>query len=317
MKVRFTSIYSSYIKELISLKRGLGYKYITEEQLLLLFDKFVINKAETVVGITKELASEWCTRRENESESYCYHRCSILKTLSIFLCKQGIYSHIPLLPIYKNNFTPHIFTHSEISKIFEACDNFESGNNDLRSSVFSVPAIIRMLYSTGMRIGEVIALRNVDVNLNDNFCILRDTKNGTERLISFSDSLSIVLRQYVQYRSRLPIELSANTTFFVTIIGKPCLRDCIHEMFMRILRLSGIPKGKIRLHDLRHTFAVHSLASMAEQGIDMYANLPILMTYLGHKSLSSTNNYIRLTQEIYPELSQKIDMVCFNVYPKK
>lgn len=69
-------------------------------------------------------------------------------------------------------------------------------------------------------------------------------------------------------------------------------------------------------HDLRHTFAVHSLAKMAEEGMDLYCSLPILSTYLGHQSLRATNNYVRLTSEMYPELIRKIDIIGFDIFPK-
>ena len=49
---------------------------------------------------------------------------------------------------------------------------------------------------------------------------------------------------------------------------------------------------------------------------DLYCALPILSTYLGHKSYQATNNYVRLTEDIYPNLLEKVDAICFNVFPK-
>jgi len=70
------------------------------------------------------------------------------------------------------------------------------------------------------------------------------------------------------------------------------------------------------VHDLRHSFAVHSLATMAEAGMDLYCSLPVLSTYLGHQSLKATNSYVRLTADMYPGLIRKIDLICFDVFPK-
>jgi integrase len=56
------------------------------------------------------------------------------------------------------------------------------------------------------------------------------------------------------------------------------------------------------VHDLRHTFAVHSLVKMAKSGLDLYYSLPLLSTFLGHRSLSATDQYVRLTAEMYPDL---------------
>jgi integrase/recombinase XerD len=316
MSKHFYSVYATYMKELVELKRSLGFKYISGEFVLSVLDKFSTERNERAEGITKELSDAWCRKRNNESDSYHYKRCFILHSLSSFLCKKGIRSYIPPLPPVKNTFIPYIFPKKEIEEIFSACDNLQSGNNDLRSTVFIIPALIRTLYGTGIRISEALSLINRDVNLQDNYIILRDTKNGTDRLIPFSISLSEVLKEYVSYRNKLPIRTSQQTPFFVTLRGSFCDRDVIYRRFCKVLMLANIPKDRVRLHDLRHTFAVHSLARMAEAGMDLYCSLPVLSTYLGHQSWRATNSYVRLTADMYPELITKIDLICFNVFPK-
>lgn len=316
MNKNFYGTYASYMRELVELKRSLGFKYISGEFVLSVLDKFSIERNETTAGITKELSDAWCRKRNNESDSYHYKRCFILHSLSSFLCKKGIRSYVPLLPPVKNTFIPYIFSKKEIEEIFSACDNLQSGNNDLRSTVFIMPALIRTLYGTGIRISEALTLINRDVNLQDNYFVLRDTKNGTDRLVPFSISLSEVLKEYVSYRDKLPIKISGETPFFVTLRGSFCDRDAIYRRFCKLLMLANIPKEGVRLHDLRHSFAVHALATMAEAGIDLYCSLPVLSTYLGHQSLRATNSYVRLTADMYPELIKKINLICFNVFPK-
>ena len=55
---------------------------------------------------------------------------------------------------------------------------------------------------------------------------------------------------------------------------------------------------------------------MADAGIDLYASLHILSTYLGHQSLESTNHYVRLTANMYPDLIKDVDVICLDVFPK-
>lgn len=100
----------------------------------------------------------------------------IVEFFFFFSFKRGIPSYIIKLPILRNNFVPYIFTHEEIAKLFWACDNYQSGNNDLRSSIIVMPALMRTLYATGMRISEAVSLNNKDINLKEDYCILRDTK---------------------------------------------------------------------------------------------------------------------------------------------
>ena len=63
----------------------------------------------------------------------------------------------------------------------------------------------------------------------------------------------------------------------------------------------------VRLHDLRHTACVHALMKMVRSGKDPYCCLPILSVFMGHKSPSSTEYYLRLTEEMYPEII-KLDL---------
>jgi integrase len=180
--------------------------------------------------------------------------------------------------------------------------------------------MLRLLYGTGLRIGEAVALRNKDVNLIDNFLIIRDSKNGMQRMIPISESLSAVCRDYVHHRESLPLLKSEDDYFFVSLNGSACSTDAIYRRFQDILKIAGIPfvgnHHGPRLHDLRHTFAVTSLAEMAESGVDLYSTLPILSTYLGHQSFSSTNSYVRLTAAMYPGLLNDINRVCLNVFPE-
>ena len=90
------------IREFVSLKRSMGFKYIGGEFVLTLFDRFTIERNETAIGITKELSDAWCKERDNESNSYHYRRCYILGAFSSFLNKKGIrlYTKNPVIEKY-------------------------------------------------------------------------------------------------------------------------------------------------------------------------------------------------------------------------
>ena len=71
----------------------------------------------------------------------------------------------------------------------------------------------------------------------------------------------------------------------------------------------------MRFHDLRHTFAVHSLMKQVRSGRDIYCILPILSVFMGHKTLAGTEHYVRLTSEMFPELNIQIGEVSSYVFP--
>ena len=70
------------------------------------------------------------------------------------------------------------------------------------------------------------------------------------------------------------------------------------------------------MHDLRHTFAVHSLQNAVKRGIDPYAYLPMLSVYLGHKTVNATERYLRLTAEAYPDFTKDIERIMNKIIPE-
>lgn len=317
MNKPFWGIYASQLRDFITLKRQMGFKYMTEETILSIFDRFTIEHGESVMGITKELADGWYNFGPNSSDSYRYHKAVCLNQFSSYLCEIGIRSYIRRLPAFNSSFTPYIFSTRQIKALFTGCDALRTMRRDINSVVVILPALVRLLYSTGLRISEALALQDSDVNLEDDYLVVRDSKNGKQRMIPISRSVSLVCSEYRKYKDRLPLGLTRDPNFFVSLCGKACKRDSIHKWFHKALRAAGIPSCDHgpRVHDLRHTFSVHTLAMMAESGSDLYCSLPILSSYLGHECLESTNQYVRLTSEMYPGLLKEVDMVCLDVFP--
>lgn len=319
-KYNYLGIYAPYIEQLITLKQKLGYKYNTPSEILLRFDRFTRERDETSVGITRELSDAWSKRLGSESDKYRQAKINVLIQLSSLLNELGINSYIPVqLRIPEKSFIPYIYTHNEVNAIFKSCDEIRISRKLMNAYIIILPSLFRMLYATGIRINEALSLQDEDLNLENNYLVIRDSKNGKERLISISESLSSVCKEYVKYRDRMPIQRT-NTYFFISLNGSKCKSGVVYEWFRKILCGAGISyKGDHqgpRIHDLRHTFAVHSLATMAENGIDLYCALPYLSTYLGHQSIRATNGYVRLTAEMYPGLLKDVDRVCLNVFPK-
>ncbi|MCF6347342.1 MAG: tyrosine-type recombinase/integrase [Flavobacteriaceae bacterium] len=315
MNKLYNSIYGHYIGQFIDLKRKLGFKYVTGEFILSQIDTLATQSEETTSGITKEFTRLWSERRPNESEFYRYTRIRHLAQFSSYLCDLGIPSYVPRLPRFpKNTFIPYIYSQKEICLLFKVCDELRIGSVNKNSCMICMPALIRLLYCTGIRMGEAIALKNEDVHLNEGYLLVRDSKNGKQRIIPISQSLVSVCQEYLEYRNLLPSRKTSSDYFFVKVNGHKCGQG-VRKWFKKCLDKAGI-SNTARLHDLRHTFAVTSLAQMAESGIDLYVSLPILSNYLGHQSIGATDHYVRLTSNMYPNLINDMDVVCLDVFPK-
>lgn len=315
---KYRGIYAPYLMQYIKFKRSLGYKFCAEYTFLL-FDRFTVNEGVTVVGLTKDQADKWGQIRPNESSQTRYHRVALVCQFSVFLNGLGITSYIPRLPKKNSTFTPYIFSTAEIKSFFVSCDRILTGCKQFDTCVSIIPTLFRLLYGTGIRLCEALSLRNKDIHLDNNYLIIKESKNGRDRIIPLSESLSDVCKEYSEFRNRY----FANTNydyFFITHKGSHCPRKTAYNWFRRILQGAGISHGGRglgpRLHDLRHTFSVHSLAAMAESGLDLYYSLPILSTYLGHQSLEATDHYVRLTSEMYPNLLHDVNGICKYVFPE-
>jgi len=318
----FWSVFAPHINDFISLKRSLGYKYIEEERTLYRFDRFILDQGYTILGLTKEISGKWADRRHNEAELTIYSKVKVVKQLAEYLRDQGIKTYVPKLPKYPGStFIPYIYSHEEINAIFRACDSLRMKCRNAYSCLLIMPCLLRLLYGTGIRISEALSLKNRDVNISGRCLTLKDTKNGKDRLVPMSDSLVVVCKDYLEQRNKLPVGAlrRENGLFFVSLNGGVCKQGAVHRWFRKVLVLAEIPftgnrKGP-RIHDIRHTFACHSFLKLSDEGMDLYCSWPYLSTYLGHQSLESTEQYIRLTSQMYPDLLKDTDGLYVDILP--
>jgi len=306
------------------MKQALGFTTLRTEWIFLEFDKFFIDANITQLGITKEQIDRWRATRINDAPSTIYTKYSILSQFCKFMSKIGYDSYVPRMPVNKsqNNFTPYIFSQQQMATIFNTSDNLRLYDGHMSTIQFIIPAIIRLLYGTGMRISEALSLRNKDVDVERKIILIKKSKNKKERLSPLSDTLAVVLKQYTHYRDQMPVPYinDKNSFFFVSPNGTYCRSGSVYTWFRKVLSKSGIPhqgdhRGP-RVHDLRHTFAVHSLVKMAKSRLNLYYALPLLSTFLGHKSLGATEQYVRLTAEMYPELLKAQKDIGTYIFPK-
>ena len=82
----YYSIYGPLIKQFIDDKRTFGYKYAMVEQECARFDRFAYDNDEKVIGISKDLAIQWCAKKPNESVKTRRNRVQIIRVFSAYLC---------------------------------------------------------------------------------------------------------------------------------------------------------------------------------------------------------------------------------------
>ena len=202
----------------------------------------------------------------------------------------------------RSGFVPYVFTRDEVERIFAACDGTSGkGARGERCRLF-YQALFRLLYSTGMRLGESLALSVADVDLEADVTTVLDGKGGVSRLVPFHPSLHPWLERWDAYRSGH----GGGDHFFESPCGGPISQPSVYERFTKvILPAAGIVPAegqRINVHSMRHTFACHALDAMARAGRDTRAALPYLSAYMGHKDIKSTEIYLRLTEDRFGEI---------------
>ena len=169
-----------------------------------------------------------------------------------------------------------------------------------------------LLYGAGLRIGEAVRLTCGDVDLLDATLTVRCTKFYKTRLVALSSHLSRVLTDYDANRREAGHVRHDAAPFFGYKNGDSVTRHTIEETFWRLRQHVGIgpKKGRYqpRLHDLRHTFAVHRLIAWYRSGADVQRLLPGLSTHLGHVDLASTQRYLTMTPELLVEASLRFEL---------
>jgi integrase len=182
---------------------------------------------------------------------------------------------------------------------------------------YVIPVVFRVIYGCGLRANEALSLKCGDVHLDEKYIVIREAKNGCDRMLPISGSLAAVCNLYQQRYLR---GFSSGNYFFPQRNKSRYAADTLYRWFRKIIWKAGISHGGKglgpRVHDLRHSFSVHSLEAMSRSGLDLYYSLPILSKYLGHRSLEATDAYVRLTFEMYPELVRQVDNLCSYVFPE-
>jgi integrase/recombinase XerD len=147
-------------------------------------------------------------------------------------------------------------------------------------------AMLEVLYGSGLRVSELIALKPKDVNLDEGFLLCRG-KGGKERIVPLGRSACRAVQRYVD-EARPLFEKDASEFLFLTRRGGPFTRQGFWKLLKGHARAAGIP-SKISPHVLRHSFATHLL----ERGADLRS----VQLMLGHSQITTTQIYTHVSRE--------------------
>jgi integrase len=165
--------------------------------------------------------------------------------------------------------------------------------------------LIGLLYSTGLRISEALALNAGDVDVEQATLFVRRGKFRKQRLVPMSPSTLQAMREWLERRAPY---VGGEAAAPVLVVGwnKRLNRDQAASIFRRLRTHCGLDgEPPPRLHDLRHNYACHRLALWREAQENVDALLPILANAMGHVDFFSTQLYIHIDAAALQQASAK------------
>jgi integrase len=171
-------------------------------------------------------------------------------------------------------------------------------------------ALILLIYGAALRPSEALSLRISDVDLSGAILTIRDSKFFKSRLVPIGPNTVRVFAECARRHdsaSRKP-----DDPFFVGRNAKQIPLHKFERAFQQIrihagLHRDGGPRCQPRLHDLRHTSAVHRLTSWYREGKDVQKLLPQLSVYMGHRLLTATQAYLSMTPNLLHQANLRFE----------
>ncbi len=314
----FDGPFKKYCSLYVEYKRNLGYKFGESSLYQLRYmDDFFKKYDMSSLKLDKKMVEEYVSKRGNESLKTQHMRMSLIRQFALFMNNHdfGFYVHPKeLIPIPKT-FSPYIFTREEINSIIKVVDNLEYYPASKHYHLI-YPMLFRMLYGCGLRINEALSLKKVDVDLENGILTIKQAKNNTSRLVPMSASLTNYCRKYAL---NMDFDMQSDGYFYPSRDNGKYNNTPVYVKFKHFMKKAGIfTDNEVgpRVHDIRHTFAVHALEKMVNDGQDLYYSLPILCAYLGHRDIESTEKYLRLTEEAYGQVTGPVTPLYNGVFPE-
>lgn len=307
-----TDVVDNYLAK----QRSLGMRFESAEVLLRRFCRVMGNSE--IGEITPESVAAFLQGSGSLSATWIL-RYRVLSGFYRFAVSRGHAASSPLpatIPKLPPQQTPYVYSTEELRRLLDATSILNVGHSP------QVPAIYRtlllLLYGSGMRIGEALRLVLHDVDLTEQIITVRDTKFFKTRLVPIGPKLNCELAAHIERRRLLPLPRGEESPFFTTRDGRPWHYVRVISWFQHVRRAAGIscPVDELRpprLHDIRHTAAVHRVIAWYRSGRDVQRLLPQLATYLGHIDIRSTQRYLHMTPDLLDAASQRFAQYAMGV----
>ena len=261
-----------------------GFSERTEMAYLSTAEKFIkyCNKSPEKITIDEINRFQYYLKNQT-NYSWAYFNqyvCSIRFLYNVTLKRNWMIEHIPFHK--KSKYLPDVLSKEEIGKMYKEIINLRD------------KAIFLTLYSTGVRISELLNIRIKNINRNRMQIFIKEGKGMKDRYVNMSHKLLIILEKYW-----LSQKVKSYKYLFPGMkIDKSISARVVQKMISDLGNKTGILK-RVYPHLLRHSYATHLL----ESGVDIRR----IQVLLGHSSLRTTSKYLHIAQNYLQSVESPIE----------
>ena len=320
MKYVFSSGFAPEMNEYLNLLASAGRYTAKIQSSLTNLDKYLTTTLNHDRFLPADIISKWLIRMDVSKRTKAGY-LSHIQGFAKHLKSLGFNAECPESPKLDSDYVPYIFSNDELERIFAAADDFRNSKLVTRSAIL-FPFLLRILSGCGLRLGEGLALRWKDVNLEDGVITIREAKNSKERFVPISGSLTDTLkclRKLVLQRD-ICKEYLFESNFGCNGHFK---NNTFYEWFRAVLREAGVIYSKTNRrergpcpHCLRHTFVHMSFLKSEREGRRFEDTAPFLAAYLGHDSPKETEAYLRSSHSTYTDSHRRVNDAIGNLFPE-
>ncbi len=293
---------SVLIDDYLLLRRSLGFELDKDERYLRQYCTFLERLGSETITVDSAVA--WA-RKPGGDRRWHAARLAAVRRFAGWAKTFDPQIEVPsqqILPYTKSRAVPYIYTSAQIQALLE-----QAGRLPTPMVAATYRALIGLLACTGMRVGEAINADQTDLNADG--LTIQETKFGKSRIVPLHPTVQEALARYQHIRDHT-IGMPGTDALLASTAGTRLVYQNVHFKFHRLVAEAGITarssRCRPRIHDLRHTFAVTTMRDAYRSGADPAQVLPVLATYLGHRSPTSTYWYLEAEPTLMAEAAARL-----------
>ena len=301
----FSSSLGPVFRRYVELKRVLGRDFSLGSRVLHSLDQFLDNLDNNSPDLTSKAFQQWCWAQEKVSSGVRRSRMRTVYNFCLYRRRTEPHCFVPnpaVFPLANPDVRPYIFSESDTARLLAASSRLRRfSTSPLRPEVIGLA--ISLLYTTGMRRGELLGLTVSDYDPKEGTLLIRNSKFHKSRLLPIHQDMVNEINHHLQLRRKWHLPMKPETPLIWNSIGggRPYTATGLRLSLRTLFNQCNIRTAKghsPRIHDFRFSFAANALLRWYRARVDVGSKLPFLATYLGHVSIASTYYYLQFIEPL-------------------